>query len=120
MLWRTAFFHATHDGRLEVGEQAGLRDCWYLLLRRSSAAFCLVSLLVFTAFAQQADVNARITAIDIQGNVRAELETIRSYLQIKPGETFDRTAADRSLKAHETTARGSSGTVANGGTDKDG
>lgn len=99
VLWRTVFFHATHDSHLEVGEQAGLRDSWYPLLRRSSAAFCLVSLLVFTAFAQQADVNARITAIDIQGNVRAELETIRSYLQIKPGETFDRTAADRSLKA---------------------
>src|SRR5262245_16055525 len=40
-----------------------------------------------------------ITAIQIQGNVRAEPETIRSYLQLKEGQQFDPAAADRSLKA---------------------
>jgi outer membrane protein insertion porin family len=40
-----------------------------------------------------------ITAIQIQGNVRAEPETIRSYLQLKEGQPYDAAAADRSLKA---------------------
>jgi outer membrane protein insertion porin family len=40
-----------------------------------------------------------ITAVQIQGNVRAELETIRSYLQLKEGQPYDAAAADRSLKA---------------------
>ncbi|TAJ27289.1 MAG: outer membrane protein assembly factor BamA [Reyranella sp.] len=40
-----------------------------------------------------------ITGIQIQGNVRSEPETIRSYLQLKVGEPFDAAAADRSLKA---------------------
>jgi len=39
-----------------------------------------------------------ITAIQIQGNVRAEPETIRSYLQLKEGQPYDVAAADRSLK----------------------
>ena len=40
-----------------------------------------------------------ITGVQIQGNVRAELETIRSYLQLKEGQPYDHAAADRSLKA---------------------
>jgi len=40
-----------------------------------------------------------ITAVQIQGNVRAEVETIRSYLQLKEGQAYDPAAADRSLKA---------------------
>ena len=40
-----------------------------------------------------------ITAVQIQGNVRAEPETIRSYLQLKEGQAYDPAAADRSLKA---------------------
>lgn len=40
-----------------------------------------------------------ITGIQIQGNVRSEPETIRSYLQLKVGEPFEAAAADRSLKA---------------------
>jgi outer membrane protein insertion porin family len=40
-----------------------------------------------------------ITAVQIQGNVRAEPETIRSYLQLKEGQPYDPAAADRSLKA---------------------
>lgn len=40
-----------------------------------------------------------ITAIQIQGNVRSEPETIRSHLQLRPGQPYDAAAADRSLKA---------------------
>ncbi len=40
-----------------------------------------------------------ITAVQITGNVRAEPETIRSYLQLKEGQPYDPAAADRSLKA---------------------
>ena len=55
------------------------------------------------AHAQQrgasAAVGGTITAVQIQGNVRAETETIRSYLQLKEGQAYDPAAADRSLKA---------------------
>ena len=40
-----------------------------------------------------------ISAVQIQGNVRAEPETIRSYLQLKEGQPYSAAAADRSLKA---------------------
>lgn len=40
-----------------------------------------------------------ISAVQIQGNVRAEAETIKSYLQLKEGDAYDPAAADRSLKA---------------------
>ena len=40
-----------------------------------------------------------ITGVQIQGNVRAEPETIRSYLQLKEGQPYDAAAADRSLKS---------------------
>jgi outer membrane protein insertion porin family len=46
-----------------------------------------------------AAVGGTITGVQIQGNVRAEPETIRSYLQLKEGQPFDAAAADRSLKA---------------------
>jgi outer membrane protein insertion porin family len=56
------------------------------------------------AHAQRAGVPApvaggTITGVQIQGNVRAEPETIRSYLQLKEGDRYDPAAADRSLKA---------------------
>jgi outer membrane protein insertion porin family len=46
-----------------------------------------------------AGAGATITAIQIQGNVRAETETVRSYLQLKEGQPYELAAADRSLKA---------------------
>jgi outer membrane protein insertion porin family len=46
-----------------------------------------------------APTGGAITAVQIQGNVRAEAETIRSYLQLKEGQPYDAAAADRSLKA---------------------
>src|SRR5690349_8642923 len=70
------------------------------------AMLALAALLAFAApaFAQQqrpvpAQAGGRITAVQIQGNVRAEPETIRSYLQLKEGDSYDPAAADRSLKA---------------------
>ncbi len=54
-----------------------------------------------TAYAQRggAAAGGTITAVQIQGNVRAEVETVRSYLQLKVGQPYDAAAADRSLKA---------------------
>ena len=54
--------------------------------------------IAWPAFAQRVSPGA-IAGIQIQGNVRSEAETIRSYLQLKVGEPFDAAAADRSLKA---------------------
>jgi outer membrane protein insertion porin family len=64
----------------------------------------IAALLAFVepAFAQRgapAQAGGTITAVQIQGNVRAEPETIRSYLQLKEGQAYDPAAADRSLKA---------------------
>ncbi|MBS0520571.1 MAG: outer membrane protein assembly factor BamA [Proteobacteria bacterium] len=59
-------------------------------------------MLATPAFAQRAGgggAGTVITAVQIQGNVRAEPETIRSYLQLKEGQPYDPAAADRSLKA---------------------
>lgn len=67
------------------------------------AVLAIVAVLTFGATAQAqrgaATGGGAISAIQIQGNVRSEAETIRSYLQLKPGEPFDAAAADRSLKA---------------------
>ncbi len=64
------------------------------------AALVVAAILAFgtPAYAQRGAAGT-ITGIQIQGNVRAEPETIRSYLQLKVGEPFDAAAADRSLKA---------------------
>ena len=69
------------------------------------AVLVVAAILAFsaTAHAQRGPAAAvgggTITAVQIQGNVRAEPETIRSYLQLKEGEVYDAAAADRSLKA---------------------
>ncbi len=69
------------------------------------AVLAIVAILAFgaPAHAQRGGVVAAgggtIAGIQIQGNVRSEVETIRSYLQLKVGEPFDAAAADRSLKA---------------------
>jgi outer membrane protein insertion porin family len=71
------------------------------------AVLAIAAVLAFgaTAHAQRGGAGAvapaggTITAIQIQGNVRAEPETIRSYLQLKEGQPYDAAAADRSLKA---------------------
>ena len=68
------------------------------------AVLVVAAILAFgaTAHAQRGGVAAgggTITGVQIQGNVRAEPETIRSYLQLKEGQPYDAAAADRSLKA---------------------
>jgi outer membrane protein insertion porin family len=52
-----------------------------------------------SAHAQRAPAGNVITGVQISGNVRAEVETIRSYLQLREGQAYDPAAADRSLKA---------------------
>jgi outer membrane protein insertion porin family len=67
------------------------------------AVLAVAAIVVFAvpAFAQRGGGagGQKITAVQIQGNVRSEPETIRSYLQLKEGDAFDVAAADRSLKA---------------------
>ncbi len=69
------------------------------------AVLVVAAILAFgaTAHAQRgpgvAATGGTITGVQIQGNVRAEPETIRSYLQLKEGQQYDAAAADRSLKA---------------------
>ncbi len=75
-----------------------------LILRWAVLAVAAVLAFSATAHAQRGAPTAAatggvITAIQIQGNVRAEPETIRSYLQLKEGQPYDAAAADRSLKA---------------------
>ena len=74
-----------------------------LIIRWAVLAVAIILALGATAHAQRAAPAAvaggTITAIQIQGNVRAEPETIRSYLQLKEGQPYDPAAADRSLKA---------------------
>ncbi len=66
------------------------------------AVLAVAAILTFaaTAHAQRgvpaaAQSGGTITAVQIQGNVRAEPETIRSYLQLKEGQPYDHAAADR-------------------------
>ncbi len=71
-----------------------------LTVRWAILAVAAVLAFATTAHAQRGGAaGGVITAVQIQGNVRGEAETIRSYLQLKPGQPYDATAADRSLKA---------------------
>ncbi|MGQ0582086.1 MAG: outer membrane protein assembly factor BamA [Reyranella sp.] len=71
-----------------------------LIVRWAVLAIALVFAFATTAHAQRgAAAGGTISAVQIQGNVRAERETIRSYLQLKEGQPYDAAAADRSLKA---------------------
>jgi outer membrane protein insertion porin family len=70
-----------------------------LIFRWAVLAVAAILMLSTTAHAQRGAAGGTIQAIQIDGNVRSEAATIRSYLQLKPGEPFDAAAADRSLKA---------------------
>ncbi len=71
-----------------------------LIVRWAVLAIALVFAFATTAHAQRGGAPAgTISAVQIDGNVRAERETIRSYLQLKEGQPYDTAAADRSLKA---------------------
>src|SRR5712671_6496114 len=78
----------------------GARVSW--IHRWAVLAVAAILAVAAPAQAQRAPVPAAggtITAVQIQGSVRAEPETIRSYLQLKEGQPYDAAAADRSLKA---------------------
>ena len=74
-----------------------------LIFRWAVLAVALILVFGATAHAQRGPAAAAgggtIAGVQIQGNVRAEPETIRSYLQLKEGQPYDAAAADRSLKA---------------------
>ena len=71
-----------------------------LIVRWVVLAVAAVLVFASTAHAQRGGAaGGVISAVQIQGNVRAEPETIRSYLQLKAGQPYDAAAADRSLKA---------------------
>ena len=71
-----------------------------LIVRWAILAVAAVLVFATTAHAQRGGAAAgTITAVQIQGSVRADPETIRSYLQLKVGQAYDPAAADRSLKA---------------------
>ena len=71
-----------------------------LIFRWAALVVALCLAFTTTAHAQRAAAaGGVISAIQIQGNVRSEPETIRSYLQLKVGQAYDPAAADRSLKA---------------------
>lgn len=40
-----------------------------------------------------------IRSLNVVGNERLEADTVRSYIDLRPGETYDRVRADRALKA---------------------
>jgi len=70
-----------------------------LIVRWAVLAVAAVLVFATAAHAQRGAPAGTITAVQIQGSVRSESETIRSYLQLKEGQPYDAAAADRSLKA---------------------
>lgn len=72
-----------------------------MIVRWAALVVAAILVLGAPAYAQRGAAlgGGTITGIQIQGNVRSEPETIRSYLQLKVGQPFDAAAADRSLKA---------------------
>src|SRR5712675_1579517 len=92
-------------GFLKLAGRSGKVPGVRLIFRWAVLAIAAVLAFGTTAHAQRggagggAPAGGTITAVQIQGNVRAESETIRSYLQLKEGQPYDAAAADRSLKA---------------------
>ncbi|UYN93016.1 MAG: outer membrane protein assembly factor BamA [Enhydrobacter sp.] len=71
-----------------------------LIIRWAVLAIAVVLAFGAPAHAQRGGAaGGVISSVQIQGNVRSEVETIRSYLQLKEGDAYDPAAADRSLKA---------------------
>jgi outer membrane protein insertion porin family len=74
-----------------------------LIVRWAVLAVAVILASAAPAYAQapapRAAAGATISSIQITGNVRAEADTVRSYLQLKEGQPYDPAAADRSLKA---------------------
>ena len=94
-VYEAAFLGNSHRRNFK-GPGVGLIFRWAIL--------AVVALMAFgaPAYAQRGGAVAPggvIASVQIQGNVRSEIETVRSYLQLKEGQPYDPAAADRSLKA---------------------
>jgi outer membrane protein insertion porin family len=81
-----------------------------MVVRFNRAAFLALGILAAmattvtgTALAQQrapaAVAGGTVTGIRIEGNTRVEVETVRSYIELREGQPYDPSAADRSLRA---------------------
>ncbi len=80
---------------------------WGSLLRQYAAlkVFIALTIIVFSAtlvagmsFASAQSTSDRIADIDVRGNQRIEPDTVRSYLFVNVGDTFDPAILDQSLK----------------------
>lgn len=60
--------------------------------------FCALAGVMATASAQSISSGDPIQEIRIEGNQRIEPETVRSYMQINPGDPFDAQRIDQALK----------------------
>ena len=60
--------------------------------------FCTLALAMPGAIAQSISSGDPIQEIRIEGNQRIEPETVRSYMQINPGDPFDARRIDQALK----------------------
>ncbi len=60
--------------------------------------FCTLAVALPGAFAQSISSGDPIQEIRIEGNQRIEPETVRSYMQINPGDPFDAKLIDKALK----------------------
>jgi outer membrane protein insertion porin family len=79
-----------------VGKMWGARVLSWVLCA-AFAAVALPSAGVFTATA--ASAQGIVREIQVVGNKRVEPETVRSYLQLSPGDEYDSYKVDQSLKA---------------------
>ncbi len=84
---------AQTDKNIQVGTD--LRGIIYKAVLGMALAVAL-SVLPATAHAQATD---KIAAIAVEGAARVEAETVRSYLLVREGDSFDPLRIDRSLKS---------------------
>ncbi len=68
------------------------------LAQFAGVLFCTLALAMPGAFAQSISSGDPIQEIRIEGNQRIEPETVRSYMQINPGDPFDARLIDQALK----------------------
>ena len=83
----------THKNKMRVGHIVqGVFTRWIAVVMLCGSVFAQAP----AALAQEAD---RITAIAVEGAARVEAETVRSYLLVREGDSFDPLRIDRSLKS---------------------
>jgi len=71
---------------------------WWLAL---AAVLCLAASVLTTGSAEAQGIagGGSIAEIQVEGNQRIEAETIRSYMQLSPGDPFEAARIDRALKS---------------------